>query len=213
MPRHNNVIANAHFHKDWQHLVRTWFDQPGQKKSRRQARTAKAVKVAPRPVDTLRPIVHAQTFRYHTKIRGGRGFTLEELKEAKINPKFAQTIGICVDHRRVNRSLESLQANVQRLKEYKSKLVLFPRKTKAPKKADSPAELTSKATQVALSAAVPVRQGPAHFKARAITAEDTKRSVYNILRVARADARMRGIREKKKREAAEEAKDKKPAKE
>ncbi len=41
--------------------------------------------------------------------------------------KYARTIGIAVDHRRRNKSLESLQANVQRLKTYKSKLILFPR--------------------------------------------------------------------------------------
>jgi single-stranded DNA-binding protein len=40
MPAHNNVIANAHFKKDWQGIagscrVRTWFNQAGRKKSRR----------------------------------------------------------------------------------------------------------------------------------------------------------------------------------
>jgi large subunit ribosomal protein L13e len=49
----------------------------------------------------------------------------------------ARTIGIAVDHRRRNKSTESLQANVQRLKIYRSKLVLFPRKASAPKKGDS----------------------------------------------------------------------------
>ena len=41
----------------------------------------------------------------------------------------AKTIGICVDHRRRNKSVESLQINAQRLKEYQSKLVLFPIKS------------------------------------------------------------------------------------
>merc|ERR1712179_609833 len=58
----------------------------------------------------------------------GRGFSFEELKTAGINPKYAQTIGIAVDHRRKNRSTESVQVNVQRLKEYRSKLILFPHK-------------------------------------------------------------------------------------
>ena len=49
----------------------------------------------------------------------------------------AKTIGIAVDHRRKNRSAESLQANVQRLKEYKSKLIIFPRKMNKPKQGDS----------------------------------------------------------------------------
>lgn len=59
------------------------------------------------------------------------------LQAAGIHKKTARTIGIAVDHRRRNRSTESLQANVQRLKEYRSKLILFPRKASAPKKGDS----------------------------------------------------------------------------
>lgn len=59
------------------------------------------------------------------------------LQAAGIHKKTARTIGISVDPRRRNRSTESLQANVQRLKEYRSKLILFPRKASAPKKGDS----------------------------------------------------------------------------
>ena len=65
----------------------------------------------PRPVaGALRPVVRGQTKRYNTKVRAGRGFTLDELKAAGIPPKHAQTVGICVDHRRKNRSEESMQA-------------------------------------------------------------------------------------------------------
>lgn len=56
---------------------------------------------------------------------------------AGINKRVARTIGIAVDPRRRNRSTESLHANVQRLKVYRSKLILFPRKASAPKKGDS----------------------------------------------------------------------------
>lgn len=49
---------------------------------------------------------------------------------AGIPKKLASTIGISVDHRRRNRSLEGLQANVQRLKTYKAKLVVFPRRAR-----------------------------------------------------------------------------------
>lgn len=49
---------------------------------------------------------------------------------AGIPKKYAPTIGIAVDHRRRNRSLESLQANVQRLKTYKAKVVVFPRRAR-----------------------------------------------------------------------------------
>lgn len=48
---------------------------------RRKARQAKARRIAPRPVaGPLRPQVRCPTMRYHTKVRAGRGFTLEELK-------------------------------------------------------------------------------------------------------------------------------------
>jgi len=52
------------------------------------------------------------------------------LQAAGIPKKLAPTIGISVDHRRKNKSLEGLQANVQRLKTYKAKLVIFPRRAR-----------------------------------------------------------------------------------
>ena len=59
------------------------------------------------------------------------------LQQAGISRKLAPRIGIAVDHRRTNHSLESLQGNVQRLKEYQSKLVLFPRRAGKQKKGDA----------------------------------------------------------------------------
>merc|ERR1719482_2526902 len=56
--KHNNVIANQHFRKDWQRYVRTWFNQPAKKLRRRALRAAKAKKMMPRPLRRLRPIVH-----------------------------------------------------------------------------------------------------------------------------------------------------------
>lgn len=48
---------------------------------RRKARQVRARLVAPRPAaGPLRPQVRCPTIRYHTKVRAGRGFTLEELK-------------------------------------------------------------------------------------------------------------------------------------
>jgi hypothetical protein len=43
-----------------------------------------------------------------------------------MNSKFAKTVGVAVDYRRRNKSIESVLLNAQRLKEYKSKLILFP---------------------------------------------------------------------------------------
>merc|ERR1712194_932950 len=92
-------------------------------------RKEKAKKLFPRPAaGLLRPIAHPPTQRYNMKMRLGKGFTLDELREAKIPVKRALTIGISVDHRRRNRCAESLSANVDRLKVYLSKLKIFPKK-------------------------------------------------------------------------------------
>eukprot|EP00128_Syssomonas_multiformis_P003605 Colp12_sorted_trinity150504_noHs@33550 len=203
MVAHNNVLPNNHFRKDWQRRVKTWFNQPGRKLRRRTARKTKATAVAPRPVaGPLRPVVRCPTFKYNTKVRAGRGFTLVELKEAGISRKVAQTIGIAVDHRRTNKSVESLQANVQRLKEYKSKLIVFPRNSKKPKKGDSSAEECKSA--VALQGAVlPITQPIIRHKARAITEEEQNKSVYKTMRWAMSNQRLAGIREKRRKEKEE----------
>ncbi|EHB12157.1 60S ribosomal protein L13 [Heterocephalus glaber] len=147
-PSRNGMILKPHFHKDWQLRVATWFNQPARKIRRRKARQAKARRPAPRPASgPIRPIVRCPMVRYHTKVRAGRAFRLEELRMAGIHKKVAQTIGISVDPRRRNKS-ESRQANVQRLKESRSKLILFPRKPSAPKKGDSSAEELKLATQL-----------------------------------------------------------------
>jgi len=120
--KHNQQIPHNHFRKDWQRRVRVHFDQPGRKLRRRNARLSKAAAVAPRPVDKLRPIVRCPTIKYNRRVRAGRGFTLAELKEAGIPRKLAPTIGISVDARRQNLSMESLATNVERLKAYRARL-------------------------------------------------------------------------------------------
>ena len=80
-PKRNNMIPNAHFHKDWQRWVKTWFNQPARKQRRRQNRIKKAAAVMPRPVaGPLRPVVRCPTIKYNRRVRAGRGFTLDELK-------------------------------------------------------------------------------------------------------------------------------------
>merc|ERR1711971_361951 len=148
-PKRNNIVPNGHFRKDWQRMVKTWFNQPMRKKRRAATRKAKAAAVAPRPVaGLLRPVVRCPTFKYNSKVRLGRGFTLEELKAAGFNKKSCRSIGISVDYRRRNLSMESLQQNVQRLKEYKSNLIVFPRKESKPKKGDASAEELKLAKQL-----------------------------------------------------------------
>ncbi|OQR96435.1 hypothetical protein THRCLA_07284 [Thraustotheca clavata] len=203
MVKHNNVIPNGHFHKDWQNRIKTWFDQASKKKSRRLTRKAKAAAIAPRPAaGLLRPAVHCPTVKYGSKVRAGRGFTLDELKEAGISRKQALTIGIAVDYRRTNKSVESLQANVQRLKTYKSKLVVFPRKRASkPKHGDSTLEETKNAVQHT-GAILPIARVSKDIATAKITDDMKKTSVVNTLRLARADARLVGLRKKKAAEKA-----------
>lgn len=59
------------------------------------------------------------------------------IQQAGIKKREARTIGIAVDYRRRNKSMESLQKNVQRLKEYRAKLILFPKKMTKPRKDDA----------------------------------------------------------------------------
>ena len=134
MVKHNNVVPNGHFKKDWQHFVKTWFNQAGRKERRRRARSLKATKFAPNPLKALRPQVQGQTIRYCAKTKKGRGFSLQEIKQAGLTAQFARTIGIRVDHRRRNKSAETLQNNVKELEFYKSKLSLYPLKPNKPKK-------------------------------------------------------------------------------
>ncbi|KAK9240666.1 ribosomal protein L13e [Lipomyces kononenkoae] len=205
----NYPILSNHFRKHWQTRVRVHFDQPGRKLRRRTARTKKAALIAPRPVDSLRPVVRAPTVRYNRRVRAGKGFTLEELKIAGIPRKFAKTVGIAVDHRRQNRSVEGLEANVARLKEYQAKLILFPRKAGKPKKGDSEASEVASATQVSTAAVLPIVQSVPEFEPRIVTEEAKAFNAYATLRKARSDARLVGVREKRAKAKAEEAAEKK----
>ena len=67
----------------------------------------------------------------------GRGFTLSELKEAGIRKKEAKGLGVVVDHRRRSKSEEGQKINIDRIKEYRSRLVVFPRKAGKPKRGDA----------------------------------------------------------------------------
>jgi len=205
-PKHNNVIQNAHFKKDWQNRVKTWFDQPARKIRRAKARKAKAAAVAPRPTASLRPIVRCPTIKYNKKQRLGRGFTLEEIKAAGLNKNFARSIGIAIDYRRRNKSVESLQKNVQRLKEYRSKLILFPKKLSKPHKGDATKEEMDVATQVTSKAIIPVVEVEAAEPPREITEDEAKFSAYQTLRKARAHKRLHKFRLLKAKKKADEEK-------
>lgn len=144
--------------------------------------------------------------KYNLKRRTGRGFTLEELKEAGIPSKLAPTIGIAVDHRRRNRSLEGLQDNVNRLKAYKANLVVFPRRANKPKAGDASAEELKTAVQHK-GTLLPVTRTKATLEKVAITAAMKSEKAYSTLRLARMNKRMTGIRAKRAQEAAAAEKD------
>uniref|UniRef100_A0A0C9RU87 60S ribosomal protein L13 n=1 Tax=Wollemia nobilis TaxID=56998 RepID=A0A0C9RU87_9CONI len=206
MVKHNNVVPNGHFKKHWQRYVKTWFNQPARKARRRIARQKKAVKIFPRPTaGPLRPIVHCQTQRYNMKVRAGRGFSLEELKAAGIPKKLAPTIGVAVDHRRKNRSLEGLQSNVQRLKTYKAKLVVFPRSARKIKAGDSSSEELATATQVQ-GTYMPIIQEKPSVELVKVTDEMKSFKAYAKLRVERMNKRLVGTRMKRAAEAEKDEK-------
>merc|ERR1712232_1314487 len=171
----------------------------GRKQTRRRARNEKAAAIFPRPLQKLRPVVQCPTIRYNSKTRLGRGFTLAELKAVDLTPAYARTVGIAVDHRRVNRSEESFSRNVARLQEYKNKLILFPRNAKKPKATDSSAEELEKATQLR-GVLLPYKAQEHQIECRAITDDEKKRSAFQTLRVARSNRRLAGIRKKKAEE-------------
>merc|ERR1712168_1146221 len=173
---------------------------PARKIRRRQNRITKAARVAPRPTQLLRPIVQCPTFKYNIKQRAGRGFTLEEIKAAGLSKNQARTIGIAVDHRRRNKSVESLQLNAARLKEYKSKLILFPLNAKKPKKGDATAEEIALATQIG-GKVMPIKTVEKRPRAMAITEDMANFKAFQAIRQARAVKRLHGIRAKKAAEA------------
>lgn len=182
MGKGNNMIPNGHFHKDWQRFVKTWFNQPARKHRRKQNRIKKARAVFPRPAaGPLRPVVRCPTVKYHKKVRAGRGFTLEEIKAASMYPAFARAIGIAVDPRRRNKSIESRQVNVQRLKEYRSRQILFPRGGKKVRKGESTKEECKLATQLK-GTVMPVQQPQGKQKIREISELEKKFQAYAFIK-------------------------------
>ncbi|OBZ79420.1 60S ribosomal protein L13 [Grifola frondosa] len=140
------------------------------------------------------------------KVREGRGFTLAELKEAGIGKKEARGVGIVVDHRRRNLSEEGKAVNVERLKSYKARLIVFPRNAKKPKTGDSTGDdltaATTRANIVIPSSFVP--EAP-----RKITSDEREFQAFRTLRNERASARNEGKRKLREAKKAEEEANKK----
>lgn len=132
-------------------------------------------------------------------------------QEAGIPRKLAPTIGISVDSRRSNHSQESLTANVARLKAYKARLILFPRKSGQHKKLDSSAEDVKAASSAknvsSISAAFPIESGVGIkmglTEVKSGDLPSGTENAYRKLRESRADARYAGMREKRAKEKAD----------
>jgi large subunit ribosomal protein L13e len=188
MVKHNNVVPNLHFHKKYCSSsrgplkVKLNLNQASKKKSRRLARAKKAAALAPAPLQKLRPVVHCQTQKYSAKTRLGKGFTLEELKAAGLSAKYARTIGIAVDHRRSNKSNESLELNVARLNAYKASLVIL-------KKGDDASALTQLKGTIQ-----PIDYTKGELETQEITDEMKSFNAFTTLRVARQESRVLGHR-------------------
>jgi large subunit ribosomal protein L13e len=204
------MLTAVHLGKDWQEKVKTWFNQPGRKHRRRIARQRKARLIAPNPTHKLRPIVRGMTNKYNNKIRLGRGFTTEELKKAGINSMlYAKSLGIAIDLRRKDTSAETQTLNVNRIKEYLAKMILYPRK-KADKK-----PIIKEATEEQLKAPeskeqnvckciIPFPKEEPGYTFAAITDAMKKENVYKTQRTERKTANgfYRRMEERKKKLAA-----------
>merc|ERR1711920_754897 len=131
--------------------------------------------------------------------RLGRGFTFAELRQAKIPVKLAPTIGISVDHRRRNKCVESLERNVARLLEYKSKLLIFPKRSgkRGVKQGDTPRDQLQAVAQNTLKEIIPIPKESKKISGRAITAEEKEFSAFKTVRKARTAAKFYGQRLKK----------------
>nr|XP_022910913.1 60S ribosomal protein L13-like [Onthophagus taurus] len=206
MVRHNNMISNNHFHKDWQKLIRIKLDQPMRKKRRNQRRIDKAKRLTPLPIDHLRPIVRCPSIRYHSKTRLGRGFSIKELKSAGINRNYAQTIGIAVDKRRRNVSLETLKLNVLRLQSYLARVEILKRvdpKMKVAVKCKEDDKKVKKKDDVKYEYVGYVKENVLvknvmRCKAMVPTEEQKKFKVFETLRKARNEGRKLRTKMKKK---------------
>jgi large subunit ribosomal protein L13e len=213
MPKGNNAVPHVHQRKHWNASssqkgnFKTFLNQPAQKLRRRRLRLLKAKKVFPRPLKALRPQVACPTVRYNMKKRLGRGFTLEELKAADLNPHYAATVGISVDRRRKNISEESLNTNVQRLKTYISKLVVFP---KARAQGENPKNATQDRSRFG-TAAVGGLAKPEAEKPRKVTEEEKTKNVYAFLKKNHSAVRFLGARIARAAKKAAAAKDKQGA--
>ncbi len=136
--------------------------------------------------------------RYHEMV------SLDELKSVGLTQDFARTVGIAVDHRRHNKNADTMATNVERLTQYKNKLILFPRVGDKPKKGeinDSTADKLTGAVQNTTDGVFGIKKVTKRCKIETLTADMKKFNAYQKLRQARIEKKMHG----KKIKAAKDA--------
>ena len=106
-----------------------------------------------------------------------------------------------------------MAANVERLKEYRSKLIIFPRRVGQHKKGDSSKDevaAVKSAEAASVKSLFEIQGVDKSVQERAIKEDEKEPSAYRKLRIARSDAKYVGAREKraKAKADAEEAKKK-----
>ena len=136
------------------------------------------------------------------------GFTLAEIKAAGLGQQFARSIGIAVDHRRKNKSQESLELNKNRLQNYLNKLVLFPRNEKKPVTKAKHGILNDSAKNQEVGEGRNVNTLPPLIKrVRSVSSTDLDRlrkgNAFRTYRQEWCNQRNEGKRARKAREAAE----------
>lgn len=132
------------------------------------------------------------------------------MKAAGISRKLAPTVGIAVDPRRQNLSEESVAANVERLKAYMARLIVFPRRSGKQKHGDASKDEVKavKSGEVNITGTtvgvLPIENVARVAEGKPSDYEATE-NAYMTLRIARSDARLVGVREKRAKAKAEEA--------
>lgn len=118
---------------------------------------------------------------------------MAELKGAGLTAKYARTVGIAVDTRRTNKSMESLNLNIARLNEYKNSLVVFPKRRGAVKSGDSGKDATKEATQF-VGAVLPLEKKDEGIVMEEVTDEMKATKAYTTMRLAKKETKVAGYR-------------------
>ncbi len=94
-----------------------------------------------------------------------------------------------------------MRTNVQRLKEYRSKLIIFPRNAAKPGKGVASAEEQARATQLT-GDILPLKEPTLRVETVNKSDIDTKTSAYRTLTKARSETKMKVILEKRAKDKA-----------